>query len=99
MATLYNSIIFYKAFGEKVSPPKILGMVFTIVCVACLALDSAQRKQVGGEGAVTESKYSFYSLGCAFMVPVGLSFKHYLIRKYMGSYDSNHLPLDSAILE
>jgi hypothetical protein len=88
LATLYNSIIFYKAFGERVSPPKIFGMFFTIGCVTCLALDAASRKQVVG-GPVTESKYAVYSLLCAFMVPVGFSFKHYLIRKFKGSYDSN----------
>lgn len=97
MATLYNSIIFYKAFGEKVSPPKIFGMLFTVGCVVCLALDSASRKAVPGSD--TDPINSVYALLCAFMVPVGFSFKHYLIRKFKGTYDSNHLPLDSAILE
>jgi hypothetical protein len=97
MATLYNSIIFYKAFGETVSPPKIFGMLFTIGCVVCLALDSAGRKAVPGSG--TDPIYSLYALICGFFVPIGFSFKHYLIRKYKGSYDSNYLPFDSAILE
>ena len=38
-ATLYNSILFYKAFGEKVSKVRIFGMCFTVCCVICLALD------------------------------------------------------------
>lgn len=97
LATLYNSIIFYKAFGEKVSPPKIFGMLFTVACVVCLALDSASRKADLKTG--TNPKYSLYALILAFFVPMGFSMKHYLIRKYKGSYDSNHLPLDSAILE
>jgi len=97
LATLYNSVIFYKAFGETVSPVKIFGMFFTVGCVVCLALDSANRKPAPGSG--TETIYAFYSLICAFFVPIGFSMKHYLIRKYKGSYDSNHLPFDSAILE
>ena len=97
LATLYNSIIFYKAFGEKVSAPKVFGMLFTVGCVVFLALDSSTRKKV--EGSDIDPIYSLYSLICGFFVPIGFSTKHYLIRKYKGSYDSNHLPLDSAILE
>jgi hypothetical protein len=97
LATLYNSIIFYKAFGEKVSAPKVFGMLFTVGCVVFLALDSSTRKKV--EGSDIDPIYALYSLICGFFVPIGFSTKHYLIRKYKGSYDSNHLPLDSAILE
>lgn len=96
-ATLYNSIIFYFVFGEKVSPVKILGMMFTVTCVVFLALDSSSKKaQVGS--VETESKYALYGLGLALIVPVNFSFKHFLIRKYKGSYD-NFIAFDSAIIE
>ena len=43
MATLYNSVLFYFYFGEKLSKVKILGMCFTVGCVVLLALDSSAR--------------------------------------------------------
>ena len=44
-------------------------------------------------------KYAYYGLGLSMIVPVGFSFKHFLIRLYKGSYNYVYLPIDSAILE
>lgn len=96
-AILYNSVAFYCHFGEKVSPMKIVGMLVTVGCVVCLAIDSAQgRSQKGGQ-VQYEIKYAFYSLGLAVIVPINFSIKHFLIRKY--KCDSKNLSIDSAILE
>jgi len=96
MATIYNSITFYFAFNEKLSSSKIIGMVFTMACVVFLALNSSKKQE---DDLETDSKYIMWSLGLALLVPVGFSLKHFLIRKYKGSYDYKWLPLDSGILE
>ena len=48
---------------------------------------------------VSQSTYTFYSLGLAFLVPINLSMKHFTIRKFKGSYNYMILPVDSGILE
>ena len=97
-ATLYNSVIFYFVFGEKVSKVKIFGMLFTVGCVVLLALDSSQKKAAKMGEVQTEPKYALYGLGLALIVPVNFSFKHFLIKKYKAGYDYL-LAFDSAILE
>ena len=86
MATPITSIVFYKMFGEKVTATKIFGMMFTVGCVVFLALDSLYSKASANKDV--DSKYSFYALGFAFIVPMNFTFKHFLIRKYKGSYDT-----------
>ena len=101
MATLYNSIVFYFAFGETLGGCKIFGMSLTVGSVVWLAIDSAAKAAEEKEGETTEfeSKYAFWALGLALLVPVGFSFKHFLIRKFKGSYDYHDMPVDSGILE
>ena len=101
LATLYNSIIFYFAFGERLSCSKIFGMALIISSVVWLGIDSGVKAAKEKEGQVMEyeSKYAFWALGLAMLVPIGFSFKHFLIRKFKGSYDYHDLPLDSCILE
>lgn len=41
----------------------------------------------------------FISLGLAFGVPIGFSIKHFVTRKFKGTYDPMFLAVDSAILE
>ena len=96
MAIIYNSTLFYFYFGETLSKAKILGMALTIFCVILLAIDTSEPKN---EMIETESKYAVYGLLLALVVPIGFSFKHFLIRKFKGSYDYIYLPLDSGILE
>lgn len=96
MAVIYNSITFYLVFGEKLSPSKIVGIIFTFACVGFLALNT---NKVEEDGLETDGKYVMWSLGLAMLVPMGFSLKHFLIRKYKGSYDYKMLPIDSGILE
>eukprot|EP00355_Strombidium_rassoulzadegani_P003296 CAMPEP_0168614938 /NCGR_PEP_ID=MMETSP0449_2-20121227/4242_1 /TAXON_ID=1082188 /ORGANISM="Strombidium rassoulzadegani, Strain ras09" /LENGTH=315 /DNA_ID=CAMNT_0008655653 /DNA_START=170 /DNA_END=1117 /DNA_ORIENTATION=- len=102
-AAIFNCVAFYFGFNEKLNFPKVLGMMLAILCGCLLLVDSAGKK---GETFIDESGaeqskalYSFYSLGLAFLVPIALSSKHYLIRKYQSSYNYYFLAIDSAILE
>lgn len=108
-ATIFNTIVFYLAFGEKVSCIKIFGMCFCVSTVIFLAIDANNKKNevniiADGEtddalDPATRSAYCFYALGLALLVPVGFSFKHFTIRKFKGSYNYRILPFDSGILE
>lgn len=77
-------------------------MFLTVGCVAALALDSAARSKAQELSEVEieyDVKYAYYGLALSVIVPVGFSFKHFLIRLYKGSYNHVYLPIDSAILE
>jgi hypothetical protein len=75
-------------------------MLFTISGVVWLALDASDGKKMkDGVELVFEEKYAVYALSLAILVPFHFSFKHFLIRKYKGSYNHNFLPVDSSILE
>ena len=40
-ASIFNSVTFYYYFNETLSIIKIVGMIFSIICVVFLAIDSA----------------------------------------------------------
>jgi drug/metabolite transporter (DMT)-like permease len=97
-SSIFTSILFYYFFNEKLSCMKTFGMILTISSVVFLAVDAAKDGS-GDTGYDYESKYAFYALGLAMLVPFHFSLKHFLIRKYKGSYNYNFLPIDSGILE
>jgi len=102
-ASFFNSAIFYFVFGEKISLPKALGMVFAISCALLLMIESTSKKgeTFVDESGVEQSKeiYAFYCLGLAMLVPVGYSLKHFLVRRFQKSYNYYYLPIDSSIFE
>ena len=104
MATIFNSITFYFAFGEKPSCSKILGMLFCINSTVMLGLNGVLQDKKNTvnddvEGETPKSVYAFYSLGFAILVPIGFSLKHFMIRKFKGSYRPLDLVIDSTICE
>ena len=68
-ATIYNGVIFYFYFGEKLSMSKLFGMALTIVSVVFLGLDSMEKKQTV-DNIEYETKYAWYALAFALIVPV-----------------------------
>lgn len=102
-ASFFNSILFYYKFDEKLNLPKVLGMIMASFCAIFLGLDSQNRmgEVFVDEDGVPHSKtaYSLGALGLGSLVPVGYTLKHYMVRKYKGTYNYNVLPVDSAIFE
>ena len=57
-------------------------------------------KQVSNaDGDTSRVANAFYSLGFAFLVPIGFSIKHFFIRKFKGAYNPVDLVMDSSIGE
>ena len=104
-AMVFNSCSFYFAFGETLSKMKIFGVILSFGCVIFLGLAASTKPSkpvavnADGEGGMSQSSYSFIALGLAFGVPVGFSIKHYVTRKYKGSYQPMFVAVDSGILE
>lgn len=98
-ASIFNSIIFYFYFGEVLSIIKIFGMMVAITAVIFLGVYSANKTGKVQDEERSQSFYAFVSLALALGVPIGFTLKHFLIKKYKGSYEYWFLPLDSGILE
>ena len=106
MASIFNSVTFYFAFGEKPSCAKFVGMFFCASVTILLGINSALQGSGDADTSVdskpeetSRTAYAFYSLGFAILVPIGFSIKHYFIRKYKGSYNSFDLVIDSSMSE
>lgn len=102
-ASIFNTVIFYFYFGERVGMPQYFGIALIFCCGVLLGIAASMKKKDANtelsEGDISQVAYSFYALACAIMVPVNFSFKHFLIRKYKGSYKTFDLAFDSNILE
>jgi hypothetical protein len=99
-ASVFNSIVFYCAFGEKIGCGHFIGMFLIVTCGILLSIAASSKKaSVTLTGETSESAYGFYALACAMMVPVNFSFKHFLIRKFKGTYNSFDLSFDSNVAE
>lgn len=96
--SITNTILFYFVFNEKVTNLQIVGMILIIGCGVLLCLSASNQEDIEQED-ISKSSYSFYALLCSNLVPLNFTLKHYLIRKYKGSYKPFDLSFDSAILE
>ena len=45
MATLFNIVIFYIKFGEKISFLHCIGVVLMIACILCISLEAASKTE------------------------------------------------------
>jgi multidrug transporter EmrE-like cation transporter len=97
-ASIYNGIVFYFYFGEKLTCMKILGMCGMFLCVILLNIDASTKTGEADDGTSLKS-YAFLAIGLAMIVPINFSIKHFLIRLYKGSYPTFELAIDSSILE
>lgn len=109
LAIVFNGIAFYFGFGETLSVSKLCGMGCAIASVIFLALsksgETAKTVQVSSETRLlteviqTDPKYTYIAIGLSIIVPVLFSTKHFFTRKFAGSYEVEHMGVDSAILE
>lgn len=104
MATIFNSISFYLAFGEVPSCVKFLGMFFCFGTTIFQGLNGIVLEESPSQidlstDQSSRTKYTFFSIGYSLLVPFGFSLKHFIIRKYKGSYRTVDLLADSNNLE
>jgi len=108
LASVYNTILFYFAFNEKIAPVHIFGMIIMITGVAFLGLES------GGEEPVDVSTTPSIASAIAFnenktrngiiamtygvLAPGFFTVKAYSIRKYP-DYIAWDLGIDSLTFE
>lgn len=106
LASVFNAVSFYFAFNEKPSCSKIIGLLCCVSTSVILAVNGFIETK-GGESSneaetndgTSKTAYAFYSLGFAILVPIGFSLKHFMTRKYKGTYRTIDLAIDSCILE
>ena len=98
VAVLYNVIIFYLLFKEKVNAIQLTGIAFMLSCVALLSINGTTKESDNVDG-VDKRYYAFLSIACGLISPMALSTKHIVIRSYKKSYNTWDMAIDGLILE
>lgn len=88
---IFDCIVFYFAFGEKVSRLHIIGVVFMFLGVACIgaAAATAEDEDIGAD-VDTGDRSAFFNGILAIMVglggPMTMACQHYIIRRFSIGY-------------
>lgn len=90
-ASVFNVVVFYCAFGEKVSKLHLIGVFFMFCGIACIGAAAATQDSdeleadldTGGRSATINGTLA---LVVGFGGPVIISSQHYIIRKFSVSY-------------
>jgi len=113
-ASVFNSIIFYCLYKEKISKAQLVGIVFLLGCALCLALEASSKKdtvaevdeEVGGvevkdSNGLSQKVNAFFAIMFGFLAPVLMSTKHVFIRKFKNQlgYKGFNQAIDSNIVE
>lgn len=97
LASLYNIIIFYLLFKERITYYQCFGMMLMLCCVGLLSINGGSKHGVGEESNV--GYYAFMTIMYGMISPMALSTKHIFIRYYKKGYNTWDMALDGLILE
>ena len=99
---IFDMIVFYCAFGEKVNTVQIIGVIFMLAGIGFIAAATsvAEEPEEGDEeidtGGRTALVNGLLSIGLAICAALQVSFQHYVIRKFSTSYTGIDQNIDLA---
>eukprot|EP00347_Sterkiella_histriomuscorum_P014658 403360042 len=102
LTSVYNVIIFYFGFNERVTVIQLVGMLTMMTCVGFISVSS---QQASTDSSLTDQDlqqrqyYGYISILFALLSPLSLSVKHIFIRKFKKQYDSWDVSIDGLIFE
>lgn len=101
LAAVYNIIIFYTVFRERITFAQLFGILMMLCCVGLLSLNSHMKSEneIHSETGETQRYYAFLSIACGLLSPMALSVKHIFIRFYKQGYSTWDMAIDGLILE
>jgi len=100
-ASVFNCVVFYYVFGEKVSKLHLIGVFFMFCGIACIGAAAATSEEAddsddietGGRSTVESG---ILALAVGFGGPVLISFQHYIIRKFADNFSGLDQAIDAA---
>ena len=107
LASLFNIVIFYFKFGEKISALHAIGIVFSISCVVCISVAAANTNEESiGEAynpdkawGMAQHAAGILGVACGIMAAICMSTKHVFIKLYKSFYSGVDLGVDATIFE
>jgi len=103
-ASVFNVIVFYCAFKERVSKLHLIGVALMFCGIACIGAAAATREEepkVGVEvddGGRSSTINGLLALVVGMGGPCLISFQHYIIRKFSRNYSGLEQAFDAAVL-
>ena len=98
LASLFNSVLFYFVFGEKLGWIHILGMAIMLAGVIFLGLESGKGGDTSSDGVQEANSDGIKAIAFGIAAPAFFTVKAYSIRKYP-NYKAWDLGIDSLIFE
>lgn len=103
-ASVFNCVVFYCAFGEKVSKLHLIGVAFMFCGIACIGAAAATQEEqevLGDDGEISTGGRSSVMSGVLALVvgmggPIVISTQHYIIRKFSRFYSGLDQAIDAA---
>ena len=105
MASVFNIVIFYFKFGEKISCLHLIGVGMMIACVLCISLAAASKKEEDEDFdsddtmGLSQGMAGTLAILCGLLSAILMSLKHLLIRLYKKTFSGVDQGIDSSILE
>ena len=103
-ASVFNMIIFYFKFGEKISAFHFIGVALMIACVLCISMaaasgDDEEKEDIEVPYGLSKTAAGILSVCCGLFSAIMMSTKHLLIRLYKKTFSGIAQGIDSSILE
>ena len=103
-SSIFNIVVFYCAFGEKVSKFHLIGVALMFCSVCCLGVSASLQDEADLDEDLDTGGRSVAVNGLlAIVVGMGgpgiISFNHYIIRKFSGNYEGVDQALDAAAIQ
>ena len=106
LASLFNIIIFYLKFGEKISPLHFIGIFLMIACIVCISVaattdseDEEEKLDPDDALGLRSNTSGFKAILCGVMSALLMSTKHLFIRLYQSNYSGIDQGVDTTLIE
>jgi len=106
LASLFNIVIFYFKFGEKISALHLVGIAFAIACVICISMAAASKGKDTTEEFDPDKAFgldkevgALLAVFCGVLAAILMSTKHFFIKLYKKTYSGVDLGVDATMFE
>ena len=106
MASIFNIVIFYFKFGEKISCLHFIGVGLMIACILFISLEAASKNSDASDEYNPDDAYGMSQVAagivaicCGLVSAMFMSTKHLFVRMYKKNYSGLDQGIDSSILE
>ena len=104
-ASLFNIIVFYFKFGEKISCLHFIGVVLMLLCIICISVAATAAKEevedfdTDDTMGLSQMTAGILAICCGLVGAMLMSTKHLFIKLYKFNYSGVDMGVDSSMCE